>query len=194
MARLKIQVDTSEVMAILVTLGKRFPFILREKLLKYGQSIVIAKMREVLESRNINYTGQLSSSLSIKADGPAPGVTIFSPEKYAAQVDKGTGPRRINSAEYARLKEWVENKLDVESEHVALVAKRIKKKIQTEGSNPRPFFDYSFGMVEAKYLALSIQQAKAQLTRELNAAAKAKANIKSSVTKNLNSIFDKFNL
>lgn len=194
MAKLRVRVDASEVMAVLITLGSRFPVILREKLIKYGNSMVIAKMRELLETKNINYTGQLSSTLDVKADGKAPSVKFVSPEKYASQVDAGTGPRRIRAAEYQRLKEWVENKLDIESDNVALVAKRIKKKIEFEGSNPRPFFVEAIQLLEIKYMAVAIQQAKSQLTRELNKAAKSKTTIRGSVEKNLNSIFDKFDL
>lgn len=107
-----------------------------DRLMEDLQNDVIEKTRMQLEVDDINFTSELSKSITAEKIGNQHWVVVKSP--YAKFVEFGTpAGKKVN---FDALRVWVEGKLGVPKEESDIVTMKIMNKIKSKGIKPKRFF------------------------------------------------------
>lgn len=103
--------------------------------LEIVRSDLLPVLREALEREGHVYTGELQKSLDAwQAEEDVIAVGSRSLGERLARVEVGTRPRSVDSAELARLEDWVQIKWGVSEEEAESAAKTLRDKIQKHGN------------------------------------------------------------
>lgn len=117
-----------------------------ERLMDDLKGDVIKKTREQLSVDDINFTHELSKSVTADQIGDKHFVSINSP--YARFVEFGTPAGKTVNFDALRI--WVEGKLGVPRDESDIVTMKIMNKIKTKGIKPKRFFKKAIKAVISK--------------------------------------------
>jgi len=107
-----------------------------DRMMEDLQEDVIKKTREQLAVDDINFTSELSRSITAEKIGNQHWVVVKSP--YAKFVEFGTpAGAKVN---FDALRNWVEGKLGVSKDESDVVTMKIMNKIKKKGIKPKRFF------------------------------------------------------